>query len=584
MFLKLYGEYRMSVEKINVSSTENNKPAARKNILKANTNNVENSQISTAAQLMIGASALAGLVALGIAGRKGHLGEKVQQLLGGAKKSVDEAFEQCSQKPHQEKLEEMADDIAEIVTGKETPAVQEIPVMQPSAEAQKIYENTDKQLHSKSKLSAESIDQNLKPQEKAGSWKKEDIHEYYSTLNTKLVDEAIKSNDANKLQEVISELDIDEKLSALDKYFDAVKQGETEFKTLNLSELSTKNVYFEDGHKVISDSHNSEEYLDEVGKIADKYIQFVKENPKYTDEFANSVIGERWYQTRHFLFGKLADSGIKPTSLSDFDRIKLHDIWMQEDIKPSALKNMSEDKIKFIKKMFLYDMSIKIDTDLADYFNFYIKRNPHIAECIGMTPDEMSAIISKNSEGKISASKFNIEHKKPSVRLGTAHSSHHYFHGWNGNVKNMIKRDKGCLADIDEEFKHLIPQDHECIVYRGRSRRTGDVLQADFDIIKNAKTGDIIVPHDAYSYTGFNKGLASNWAGYGDEIESMMMEIRTPAGARLSCNMEHGGEAVFPRNAKYKLVSKETQTITGIDGKEYPQEYVVLEYILPEIK
>lgn len=40
---------------------------------------------SNAAKYMIGATALAAVIGLGIAGRKGHLGEGVQKLLGGAK-------------------------------------------------------------------------------------------------------------------------------------------------------------------------------------------------------------------------------------------------------------------------------------------------------------------------------------------------------------------------------------------------------------------------------------------------------------------------------------------------------------------
>lgn len=46
----------------------------------------ENKEKSYAAKLMIGATALAGVVALGVAGYKGHLGSKVQKLLGGTVK------------------------------------------------------------------------------------------------------------------------------------------------------------------------------------------------------------------------------------------------------------------------------------------------------------------------------------------------------------------------------------------------------------------------------------------------------------------------------------------------------------------
>ena len=44
-----------------------------------------------AAKYMIGAAALAGIAALGIAGYKGHLGESVQKFLGGAKKATKDA-------------------------------------------------------------------------------------------------------------------------------------------------------------------------------------------------------------------------------------------------------------------------------------------------------------------------------------------------------------------------------------------------------------------------------------------------------------------------------------------------------------
>lgn len=46
---------------------------------------------SNAAKYMIGAAALAGVVALGIAGYKGHLGEGIQKFLGGAKKAAKDA-------------------------------------------------------------------------------------------------------------------------------------------------------------------------------------------------------------------------------------------------------------------------------------------------------------------------------------------------------------------------------------------------------------------------------------------------------------------------------------------------------------
>lgn len=53
---------------------------------------------SNAMKYMIGATALAAVIGLGIAGRKGHLGEGVQKLLGGAKKSADDIVESGEKK------------------------------------------------------------------------------------------------------------------------------------------------------------------------------------------------------------------------------------------------------------------------------------------------------------------------------------------------------------------------------------------------------------------------------------------------------------------------------------------------------
>lgn len=38
----------------------------------------------------------------------------------------------------------------------------------------------------------------------------------------------------------------------------------------------------------------------------------------------------------------------------------------------------------------------------------------------------------------------------------------------------------------------------------------------------------------------------------------MMFKIKLPKGAKVSRNLEHGGEVVMPRNAEYRLLSKST--------------------------
>lgn len=53
----------------------------------------------------------------------------------------------------------------------------------------------------------------------------------------------------------------------------------------------------------------------------------------------------------------------------------------------------------------------------------------------------------------------------------------------------------------------------------------------------------------------------------------MMFKIKLPKGAKVSRNLEHGGEVVMPRNAEYRLLSKST------NGNHTEVE---LEYILPK--
>ena len=54
----------------------------------------------------------------------------------------------------------------------------------------------------------------------------------------------------------------------------------------------------------------------------------------------------------------------------------------------------------------------------------------------------------------------------------------------------------------------------------------------------------------------------------------MLFEIHVPEGAKISRNMEHGGEVVFPKGAEYRLISKEKDSRGVLN--------VVLEYILPK--
>ncbi len=79
----------MEISKIGFKGVEN-VPMQATVVEQKQTEQFEDKEKSNAAKYMIGATALAGVIGLGIAGRKGHLGEGIQKFLGGAKKSASE--------------------------------------------------------------------------------------------------------------------------------------------------------------------------------------------------------------------------------------------------------------------------------------------------------------------------------------------------------------------------------------------------------------------------------------------------------------------------------------------------------------
>ena len=193
---------------------------------------------------------------------------------------------------------------------------------------------------------------------------------------------------------------------------------------------------------------------------------------------------------------------------------------------------------------------------------------------------------------------FKLTTKKEPLK--EAHSFHHYFQSVNHKIGTempedvLVKFEKE-LAELDEEFKHLKPLEKEEKFWRATHLRLfclGDSMNNEYNIIWNAQVGDIIQPQCFYPYTSTHGGrhVAATMAYTGNinSARAMLMEIRAPKGSRISINDEHSGEAVFPRNAKFRLISKETKEVNNpiawVDGEAptFPREEVVLEYI-PEV-
>lgn len=173
----------------------------------------------------------------------------------------------------------------------------------------------------------------------------------------------------------------------------------------------------------------------------------------------------------------------------------------------------------------------------------------------------------------------------PAVFEGSQVPMHHNIHGGNIRIhevsKDIISPDPedieyakhvlSYMHKVDKEFAKLPPIEKDCIVWRGRCEHFIKRWNTDFEIIEHAKVGDVIIPDTGYSYTGFTRELAECW-GRPAEGKSIMYKIKLPKGAKVSRNLEHGGEVVMPRNAEYRVLSKTT------NGSRTEVE---LEYILP---
>lgn len=279
-----------------------------------------------------------------------------------------------------------------------------------------------------------------------------------------------------------------------------------------------------------------------------------------------------------------------------------------------------------------YDRNTHIETSYSECCDFFIKKRkgddviqditiPHPVRLKGYTYDEaikLSEKYEKMSVEELQALRTAILHqgnpqntselefrfiesyldaaKKdiPLTSEATQIKEHHYVHGKNHlyrhvDEKNIGKtradftkeelmnmsddryneistntHNKKLLEDmkkIDKEMSELPPLEKDCVFYRG-------VGQKDVPSIMNGNIGDIVSPDNGYAYYGFNRSLATEFSG------GVILEVKTPKGARISRNMEHDGEAVFPRNAEYKILSK-TQTPDG-------EWRIELEYLLPK--
>ena len=179
---------------------------------------------------------------------------------------------------------------------------------------------------------------------------------------------------------------------------------------------------------------------------------------------------------------------------------------------------------------------------------------------------------------------------------------HHKVFGYNSFIRDAIKsrndnfkglseeeiklvlRMEDDMKRLDNQFEQLPPLEHDCIVYKGSAEQPDSLVKdynKPFELMEKAKVGDIVTPDTAYSYTAFDRSTAECFGGEGgrhigkngEEYRIMMYEILIPKGAKVSRNLEHRGEILMPRNAKYKLTDKKILKNGDME--------ITLEYILP---
>lgn len=163
--------------------------------------------------------------------------------------------------------------------------------------------------------------------------------------------------------------------------------------------------------------------------------------------------------------------------------------------------------------------------------------------------------------------------------------SHHMVDGRNSNIRDVVDLRKGIIEDcemfggyqairIDKEFAKFTPLEKDCIGYRIVGRSNYSSRNLPFNVIENDKIGDTVILDEGCAYAFQQESLISL---NNHNLKNPMLEIiKIPKGARVSRNMEHGGEILMPRGAAYKLTSKEATSNGEIE--------VVLEYILPKSK
>lgn len=122
---------------------------------------------------------------------------------------------------------------------------------------------------------------------------------------------------------------------------------------------------------------------------------------------------------------------------------------------------------------------------------------------------------------------------------------------------------------LDKALETVKPTEKDLLVYRGVSRNRGNDSEF-IERLLSMKKGEIFTDK-AYSYSSFDKGIASHWAR-----DCCFLEIKIPKGAKVSQGpFSEQAELLFPRNSQFRIIEEAMPIENG-------KHKIVLEYILPK--
>ena len=161
---------------------------------------------------------------------------------------------------------------------------------------------------------------------------------------------------------------------------------------------------------------------------------------------------------------------------------------------------------------------------------------------------------------------------------------HHHAYQVNGILRYGSGSKDTLTAILDEGFRTVAPLEQEEVVYRAVCGSSEDGSINFINQLVDSKIGDTFIDK-GYSYSSFYKGAARSCNGPWDfGTPEILMTIHVPKGARVSNGISNTKQAemLFPRNSKFRIVSKEKREKVHDWEKNYGDYWdITVEYVVP---